>query len=284
MLFVPHGSNEFNAVASYGTTRPGTTAAFGTSLTPATTNAYGTAVQVGNDLTQDSYGMLVNANLVFTAGSFRQAAIEISVDYTGGTTYTPILSGIPISQADNYAAGGIWYYFPVFIPSGSAVAAAARASTNTALGVNIRYMTAPSDPSMVKKASFIESIGLTLGAGTVTGVSVTPGTTAEGAWTSIGTTTKRLWWWQIATQHSDTTMTALNYHVDLAVGDGTNFDIITSDYYVRTTGNESFQNLPLVTGVEKVVPAGSTIYARVQNAGNNENAGAFQIVALGCGG
>lgn len=288
MLFVPTAGQDFGSVLSYGTTRPGTTANFGTSITPGTGAAYGTPSQVGNDLTQDCYGIWMNVNNVFAAGNYRQLALELSVDYAGGTTWTPLISGIVASQANNYAGGGLTYFFPVFIPAGAAVAVAGRSSANTTFGVAIKYMSTPPNPSMVKRASFMESIGLTLGTGTVTGVSVTPGTTNEGAWTSLGQTTNRLWWWQVACSHSDTTMTATNYHVDLAVGDtstvGDPKDIIMSDAYIRTTASETFENQPFMFGVEKVVPAGKFIFARVQNAGANENAGSFQVVAMGCGG
>ncbi len=289
MLYVPQAGQDFSAVLSYGTTRPGTTANFGTSITPGTGAAYGTPSQVGNDLTQDCYGIFINVNNVFSAGVFRQLALELSVDYSGGTTWTPLLSNIVASQANNYAGGsGITYYFPVFIPAGSAVAVAGRSSAATTFGVAIKYMSTPTNPTMVKCASYLDTVGLTLGSGTVTGTSVTPGTTNEGAWTLLGQTLKRMWWWQVACQHSDTTMTALNYHVDLAVGDtnvvGDPKDIILSDLYVRTTVSETFENVPLMMGVEKVVPAGKYIFARVQNAGANENAGAFQVVAMGCGG
>lgn len=289
MLFVPRGSSEFNAVLSYGTTRPTTTTIFGTSVTPNnTTDAYGTPQQVGNDLTQDCFGLLINANLVFAAGAYRQAALQVLTDPAGGTTWTPLLSGIVVTQANNYSdGGGVWYYFPVHIAAGSAVAVAARASTNTALGVNIRYMTAPPDPSTVKKGSFIETIGATFGAGTVTMTGVTPGTTAEGNWQSLGITTRRLWFWQIACGHTDTTITGTGpYHVDIGVGDGTaaGTDIITSDLYVKSNTSEAFDMVPLIAGVEKVVPAGSEIWARAQNAGTNENAGNFQVAAMGIGG
>lgn len=289
MLFVPQSGNDFSAVASYGTTRPGSTAIFGTTITPGTGAAYGAYSQVGNDLTQDCYGLLININLAFTATIFRQVAIQIGVDYAGGTTFTTIAQDIMVSQANNYSNGGVWLYFPLYIPALSAVAVAARSSVATTFGVNIRYMTAPPNPTMVKRGSFIESLGITLGAGTVTGTSVTPGTTAEGAWTLIGTTTKRCWHWQFTSQHSDTTMTSLGpYHVDLAVGDtsvvGDPKDIILSDAFVRTTISETFDTIPLVTGVEKVVPAGKTIWARIQNAGANENAGTYQVVVYGTGG
>jgi hypothetical protein len=231
----------------------------------------------------------MNVNNVFAAGVYRQLALEVSVDYAGGTTWTPILSNIVASQANNYLNGGITYYFPVFIPAGSAVAVAGRSSAATTFGVAIRYMSAPTNPAMVKRASFLESIGVTLGTGTVVGTNVTVGTTTEGGWTPLGQTTKRLWWWQVACSHSDPTMTAYNYHVDLAVGDtnvvGDPKDIIMTDLYQRTTTSETFDNVPLMMGVEKVVPAGKFIFARAQvGTGGPENAGTFQVVAMGCGG
>lgn len=299
MLFVPNGSNDFAASASYGLTRPGV-ASNGVSLTAATlstTNAYSTTQfqQIGNALTTDCYGLYINVNNYFAGGVFRQLALRFVVDYTGvgGSSFgsgNVIIDGLVGSQATQYAlGGGLWYYFPIYIPSGSAVGVTGRGSTTTAPlpSISIQYMTAPSNPSLVKRASFVETIGLTLGTGTVAGISVTPSTAATepNSWTLIGTTTKRTWWWQVACQHSDTTMTALNYHVDLGVGTSTTtVDPIITDQYIQTTATEQFLNLGRGFGVEKVVPAGSSIYARVHNAGANENAGSFQVVAYGCGG
>lgn len=291
MLFVPNGANDFNSVVSYGTTRPSATIT-GTSVTPVTTNAYSNPTQIGTTLTQDCYGMYIQINSGFTATVFRQIAIRLIADYTGAGTLAAfnagqiLVDGLVGSQAVTPTlGGGVWYHFPVFIPAGTAVGVAARSSVTTVVGVAIRFMTAASNPSLVKRASFVQTIGLTLGAGTVTGVSVTPGQAAEGTWTSIGTTTNRTWWWQFACQHSDTSMTALNYHVDLGVGtSSTVVDTIILDHFVRTTADEGFQTIPTIIGVEKVVPAGSTIWARVQNSGTNESAGSFQIVAYGCGG
>jgi len=290
MLYVPQAGQDFNTVTSYTTgTRPTTTANFGTAITPGTGAAYGTVSQVGSDLTQDCYGILMNCNNVFAAGAYRQMAVQLNVDYAGGTTWTPILSDIVVSQANNYAGGGINYFFPVFIPAGAAVGIAARGSTATTFGVTLRFMSAPPNPSMVKRASFLESIGVTLGTGTVTGTNVTVGTTTDGGWSLLGQTTKRLWWWQLACGHTDTTMSAYNYFIDLAVGDtdqvGDPKDVIITDAFVNTTTSETFENRPTVVGVEKVVPAGKFIFARGQvGTGGPENAGTLQVVAMGCGG
>lgn len=290
MLYVPTAGQDFSAVTSYTAgTRPTTTANFGTAITPGTGAAYGTVSQVGSDLTTDCYGIFMNFNNVFSAGAYRQMAVQLNVDYAGGTTWTPVLSDIVVSQANNYAGGGVNYYFPVFIPAGAAVGIAARGSSATTFGAALRFLSSPTNPTMVKRASFLESIGVTLGTGTVTGTSVTVGTTGEGDWTVLGQTTKRLWWWQVACGHSDTTMSALNYHVDLAVGDtnvsGDPKDTIITDAFINTTTSETMENRPVIIGVEKVVPAGKYIFARGQvGTGGPENAGTFQVVAMGCGG
>jgi hypothetical protein len=294
MLYVPNGGGDFTLSGSFGTARP-VAAGFGTALVAANlntaTDAYSaTYAQIGGALVSDSYGMYINVNNYFAGAAFRQLALRFAVDYAGGTNFSTgqiIIDGLVGSQAITYGLGGLWYYFPIYIPAGATVGVTARGSTTTAPlpSINIRYATHVSNPSALKRGYFTETLGLTLGTGTVTGTSVTPGTTAEGAWTLIGTTTNRMWWWQIACQHSDTTMTALNYHVDLGVGTSTTVvDPIIRDQLIQTTGTEQFMTFGSPIGAEKVVPAGSNIYARVQNSGANENAGSFQIVAYGCGG
>lgn len=290
MLFVPRGSQDFAKVTSYAVgTRPGN-GAFGLQVTPVTTNAYGGFATAVTALTRPAYGIYVNANSANAAAANRLHAIQIAVDYAGGTAFATgriIVDGLVISEASSYGlGGGVWYYFPVFIPAGASIGVAGRGTVTTIFNVNIICMTDPPDPSMVKTASFVQTIGLTLGAGTVTGVTVTPSiaATETGGWTLIGTTTNRAWWWQFAVQQNgDTTMSGLVYHLDLAVGNGTTFDTIILDSYRQATGNETYNNIPDILGVEKVVPAGSSIYARIHNAGAND-AGTYQIIAYGCGG
>ena len=37
---------------------------------------------------------------------------------------------------------------------------------------------------------------------------VTPGNAADGTWTSLGTTSRDLWWWQVGYQIDNTVVTA----------------------------------------------------------------------------
>lgn len=290
MLYVPNGGNDFAVTASYSSSRPGVTN-LGTSVTPSIVDSYSAFSPVGGPLQRDSYGMYINVNNYFAGATFRQLALRFNVDYTGSTNFASgntVVEGLIGSQAITYGlGGGVWYYFPIYMPSGSRLGVAGRGSANTAPlpSIFVRFMTATPNPSIVKRASYAYPLGLTTGSGTVTGVSVTPGTTAKGAWTEIGTTNRRTWWWQVGSQHSDTTMTALNYHIDVGVGpDLNNVDTIISDQYVETSATEQFNNIPVMLGAEKVVPSGSKIWARIQNAGTNENAGSYQVVVYACGG
>lgn len=279
MLHVPVGANSYGlATPSWGTTRPA--AANGASVTPGTID-YGSYVQLGSDLTADAYGILININSNSGANASRNTLVRIGVDEAGGTSYTARIDSLIGGGAPTYATsgGGVWYYFPLFIPSGSAVAAAAYGSVATAIRVGAVFMQNPSNPSMIRKGSFVEAVGIS---GT-TGTAVTAGTTSEGAWTLLGTTTNRCWWWQVGLQVStaDTSWNATANHVDLAVGDGSTYDIIILDANVCLTTNEQVTNPPLTAGVEWDVPAGSSIYVRAQCSGT---ADPIQVAAYGLGG
>lgn len=279
MLHVPVGANSFGlALPSWGTTRPA--AANGTAVTPGS-GTKGSWVQLGSDLVDDCYGILININSNTASAASRNTVVDIGVDLSGGTSYTVLIADLLCGGAVTYTTGGggVWYYFPLLIPSGAAIAARAAGSVTTAIRVGAVFSQQPYNPSMIRKATFTETLGITGQAG----VSVTPGTTSEGSWTSIGTTTSRLWWWQMSMQvpTTDTSWNAAAIHADLAVGDGTNFDIIIKDLALVTSTAEGFSNPPLTAGVEWDVPAGSTIYVRAQSSGTLDT---YTAAVYGAGG
>lgn len=284
MLHVPAGANTFGLnTFSWGTTRPA--AANGVSVTPATTNAYGTYVQLFSALTYPSRGIAININNNSGANASRNSAIRIGIDEAGGTSYTEWIGGLLAGGASPYNIGGagLWYYFPIYIPAGSSIAVSARGTVATAFNVGAWLQQQPYKPEMSRRGAYVETLGVTLGAASATGVTVTPGTTAEGAWTLIGTTTRRCWWWQVMLQHAtgDTAWGANVLHMDLAVGDATTKDIIIQDYPVMANANEQASAAMNAAGCEYDVPAGSNIYARLQNSGTNDS---YQVAAYGLGG
>lgn len=265
MLHVPTGANTYCLTTpSWGTTRPNT--ANGTSVTPAV-GSYGTAVQLGSDLTQDAYGILININTNFASAASRNTTVTIGIDESGGTSPTDKITGLLCGGSAAYTrnGGGNWYYFPLFIPGGSSIYAKAQGTVTTAIRVGCVTFSMPSNPSAIRKGSFVETIGITAPNGTA----VTPGTTSEGAWTSIGTTTLRTWWAQFGFQvnAADTGWNLAAIHVDVAVGTAGTKDIIIVDANFCTDSGEYVGNPPLTAGVEWDIPAGSTIYMRAQSSG-----------------
>ena len=265
MLHVPTGANTFCLTTpSWGTTRPNS--ANGTSVTPGT-GGYGSNVQLGSDLTQDAYGILINMNSNFVSAGSRNTVVTIGVDESGGTSPTDRITGLMCGGSAVYTrnGGGNWYYFPLFIPAGSAIFAKAYGSVATAIRVGCVTFGQPANAAMIRKGSYVETLGI----GTYSGVAITPGTTSDGAWALVGTTTLRTWWVQFGFQvnTADVGWNLAAIHVDVAVGDAGTKDIIIQDANFCTDSGEYVGNPPLTAGVEWDIPPGSNIYMRAQSSG-----------------
>lgn len=281
MLHVPTGANSFgDTPASWGTSRPA--AANGTAVTPGA-GAYGSYVQLFAATGADSYGILININSNNGSAASRGTVIDIGVDEAGGTSYTARVTGLLCGGAAAYNLGGsgVWYYFPLFIPAGSTIAVHGNSTVATAFRVGAVLMQKPANPAMIRKGSFVETLGISGNIGTA----ITPGTTAEGSWTLVGTTATRCWWWQVGLQvaTTDTAWGAGVIHVDVGVGDGTvgGTDVIIRDAPITTSTAEALTNIPITEGVEWDVPSGSNIYVRAQNSGTND---AYTCAVYGLGG
>jgi hypothetical protein len=279
MLHVPVGANSFGqALPSWGSTRP--IAANGTAVSPAI-GSYGSWAQLFAATTQDTYGILININSNSASAASRGTVIDIGWDEAGGTSYIARVTGLLCGSAAAYniSGSGVWYYFPIFIPAGSRIAARGNSTVTATFRVGAVLMQMPSNPAMIRKGSFVETLGISGNIGTV----VVPGTTSEGSWTLIGTTTKRLWWWQVGMQVAvaDTSWNGNVIHVDVAVGDGTEFDVIISDTLITTSAAEALTNIPITAGVEWDVPSGSNIYIRAQCSGTLDT---YTAAVYGLGG
>jgi len=279
MLHVPVGANTFClSTPSWGTTRPA--AANGTAVTPGT-GVYGSWASVITAVAQDVYGLLININSNAGSAASRNTLTKIGVDMAGGTSYVDLIPDLLSGGAAPYNVngGGLWYYFPLFLPAGSRIAAAGFGTVTTVYRVGIVPMMLPANPALIRKGSFVEAVGVSGTTGTV----FVPGTASEGAWTLLGTTTLRTWWWQVGVQVSsaDTSWLANAIHIDVAVGDATNKDIIIQDTNITTSTAEQSVNPPLTAGVEWDTPAGSNIYVRGQASGNLDS---YAAVAYGMGG
>lgn len=277
MLYVPAGANTFGlALPSIGTTRPNNS--IGTSVSPDTVG-FGSWAQLGSDLTDDAHGLLVNIGLNVFDGTARETLVDIGVDPAGGTAYETLIPNLLAGGHGNYNESPGRYYFPVFVPAGASIAARAYGTVTNSIRVYVTAMQRAAAPEMLRRASFVESIGIS-GTG---GTAVTAGGVSEGSWTLLGTTAKRCWWWQMGLQIAagDVSWGAASIHGDLAVGDGTNFDVIIQDQLFMTGTGESLVSPLLTPGCEYDVPAGASIYARLQTS---TTADSFTIAAYGGGG
>lgn len=264
MLFVPNYAGALCAnTSSWGTARLSNT--MGTSVTPGT-GGYGSYAAVGSALTSAAYGVRVIVHSNYTNGAIRETLLNVGYDPAGGTSYSVLIPDLQCGSAGvivGAAAGPIEYVFPLYIPSGATLAVAAYGDVATAFYAGVQVFQAPISPESIKCGTFVKSIGVS-GTG---GAAVTAGTSSEGAWTSIGTTTAPMWYWQVGWGGDAAgAMNPNGVAIDVAVGDGSNYEIIIQENYRQGDTTERFAMMgsQALLGYYHPVPSGSTIYARAQ--------------------
>lgn len=274
MLWTPR--TEFaQIVASNGAGAPSD--GNGTTITAAgSTHTDGSYTAVGSALPSDAYAIEITIWGSAVSGSSRAALMTMGVDTAGGSSYVDLIPFLQAGQATTSNPGGARYLFPLFIPSGSTLAAKVRNSvaSGTAL-VEIRTLHKPKNPHLWRCGSGVEAIGI-VGASS-RGTNLTAAAhPSEGAWTSLGTSTRTCWWWQIGTGWASSSMTANDFSFDLSYGDGTNQRTIIEDAHVAAGTAESLSRGPRM-GPECAceVLGGSTLYARVQSDGSTATVNAM---------
>ncbi len=265
MLFVPNGPNTFRAMQENVTTRP--VAAMGTLVTPAV-GSKGSWAEVFASLDYNTYGVSICINSNNTSTASRNTVLDVGIG--AAASEVVLIPDLIAGNASGYtqSGAGIWYYFPMFIPAGTRVAVRAQGTVTTAFNVFMQMQQRPTNPSTVKTASFVEAIG----SSGATGTTAVVGGVLVGAWTLMGTTAKACWFWQVGAQitSADTAHTEATCHIDLAVGNGTDFDIIFSSQVYRVNVLEQLSMVNTVVGREFYVAAGSSIYLRAQSSDTPE--------------
>jgi hypothetical protein len=271
MLWTPKGLSGYGwSFSSTGATR--VAAAWGTSVTPAQ-NSMGTYAQVlsAANVSKDVFGIQIQFNSNAVSAAARDTLVDIGIDAAGGSSYTvliPTLSASSAAPAIGATGAGLSYFFPVYIPAGSTVAA--RASVNNAtvgtLRCGIRIFGAPRDRRNVIVGSKVLAYGITTATSTMT--AVTPGTTSEGTWTSLGTVASgdEPFFWQVGTGVNQGTITATAYTGDLGIGDGSNKAVVIEDRVWQGTTTEQWYDNGISNGLYQAA-AGDTVYGRLQCSG-----------------
>jgi hypothetical protein len=276
MLWVPGGASNFSwRVDSIGTTRPA--AALGATVTPAQ-NSKGSYAQVFSALARDVFFLLININSNNVAAAARDTIIDIGVDPAGGTSYSVLIPDLLGSCASSLGAlsatagTGIWYGFPIWIKAGSTVGARASVNNATVGTCRVRGFAfgSPKRRDRVKVGTKVTAYGIT--AASSRGTLVTPGTTSEGAWTSLGSITQPAWWWQLGVGVNDSTMGAVSYFADLGIGDASNKFAVIENEAVLSSGSEALSKEGSMWGCEFDVPgSGQTVYGRLQCSGTADS-------------
>lgn len=260
----------------------------GTSVVPGASDAEGSWTQVASsaNIAQDCYWLEIIVTDGNTSAQIKSHLLDIGVDPAGGTSYSAVISNMVCGGASaiNAAGGGSRFFFPFFIKAGSSVAARVQGSNATAgtVRVTTKFWGQPSRPESVPVGQFSETIGTITGS---QGVTFTPGNAADGAWTSLGTTANALWWWNLGVQCADSTITAHQLYIDLAVGDASNKRVINRTQ-IGTTSTESVGQ-PIAGNLSWVncycpVPAGGELFVRGRSsAAPNAD---YNAVAIGIGG
>lgn len=270
--------NRFSVVYTNGDPPSST----GQILTAGSANVKGSWVQIASsaNIAYDAYSLSLMPSNGFVSAGIRDILVDIGIDLAGGTSYTVALADLICGNAQYGQRAGKPFTFPLFIPSGASVGARMQCSTaSETMSILARFLGQPTRPELVRAGRYSETIG------TITnsrGVSLTPGSSdAEGAWTSLGTTSRSLWWWQIGTQISNSAKSALTYSYDLGWGDGTNITQIITNYQTRALADESEQSFYLSAQGDGDVPAGATIYIRASCSGSPD--ATVNAVAIGIG-
>jgi hypothetical protein len=209
--------------------------------------------------------------------------VNIGVDNAGGASYRVVIPYLLGGHATTYTLGGngIYYTFPLYIPAGSSIAMQAQSPTaSSVVYVNATVLGQPRRPDGVRVGTKVFQFGAQTA--TSLGTTITPGTTAEGAWTQLGTaTTQRLWWWQVGYYPNDNTMSVQTLHVDVSAGNATTKKILLQDIAFTTTVAEQISNQSPTIGAVSAVASGDLIYGRAQSSATaDSNTG---LIAYGLG-
>lgn len=248
-------------------------AGFGTAITPGTAPTFSAWTQIftGANVAYDVYGILICINNFSTSATTRNVLVDIGVDSTGGTGYVTkipyLLGGHATPYLSAACGGGIWYYFPLYIKAGSSIAVRSMGNVVTAGNIFVTIYGQPKRPDAVRAGTKVFAFGQTTA--TATGTTVTLGTTAEGAWTQVGSaTTMPLWWWQVGYTCIDTTMASTTgeiIHMDVAGGtNSTSPKTLLLDIPIFITTAEQFMTVPLNSYSSGYLASGQNVYVRGQ--------------------
>ena len=239
----------------------------GISVVPGASDAEGAWTASGlGVLSADVYWIKLHVHSGLTSTAIKRHVLDIGVDPAGGTSYAAIISDILCGSSAGLASGGApghQFLFPLWVAAGSTIGVRIQGSNATAgtvyVGLQVRGQL--DQPWLNPYGRWSETLGVTGS----NGISFTPGNGADGAYASLGTTTRECWWWQLGYQISSGSITAEATYVELAWGDASNKNTILLLMHRGNTsegiGSPINENLLSCCALVRV-PVGSNLYVR----------------------
>lgn len=282
-LWTPSSGFESFIVDNWGT-NPSIN--LGTSVIPGASNAEGAWTQLLTALAQDVDGFMVKVSQGGTSTAAKPHLLDLGIDPAGGTAYTAKISNIVCgSSGSGGGSPAHSFFFPLRLPSGATVAARVQGSNATAgtVRIAIRCRGQAKRPWLLPVGQYTETLGTITGS---SGVTFTPGNAADGAWVSLGTTTRHLWWWQLAYQVNNATITAENTYVELGYGTTGNQRVIQRRIHTGTTAELSGDqgHAPQLTWLESYCPLPPSTELWVRGRCQDAPDTGYSAVAIGVGG
>jgi hypothetical protein len=271
-----NGVNHFNWSVSTDTALLGDGAVTLTADGVAHTKGSNTAVLPGVDY--DCYGIYLYFTNGNTDSTARRSMVDILIDPAAGvgnagSSWSVLINNLLMS-APGVAVGinGYQFYFPLFIPAGTAIGARTQDLVGGAtVSISTTLYGQPTRPDLLNVGTIVQTLGATTA--TTSGVAVTPGVSGSmGSYTaSLGTLTNASWWWQLGTGLNDAALGDIRLVWDIAV-DATSKYLCASRIISYST-SASERNSKYAFGRElpiRMTPAGTDVYVR---AGTGSGAG-----------
>jgi hypothetical protein len=260
--------NHFNwQVNNYSDTYPGNAAA--TTLTAdAVAHTKGTDTALLAGIAYDCYGIAITVTLGFTDATIRRQMIDLRIDPAAGvgnagSSWSAFIDNLYTNSPTNTAnMPGHQFYFPVFLPAGTAIGARVQDVVGGATcRFSIQVVGQPTRPDLLKVGHKVQTLGATTAS--TSGVAITPGTGAVGSYTaSLGTLTSSAWWWQFGIGSNDTTITGNTMWFDVAHDATSKYICLEKAYYGGATGDHTGKVAFGITPPVRNAPAGTDVYVR----------------------
>lgn len=215
-------------------------------------------VELFSSTAHDTHWVTLGVLATATGATRTDALLNIYVGANGSEV--PLISGFPAGWSGTFDTND-WRYLrmPLFIPAGTRITAKAQAlQTSKTVRVYMKLEGYSRPPSWYGRG--VEIIGVNTGSST--GTSVTPGTTGEGSFANIGTTTYE-WGFISPLIHgtlADTTSSNNNMTVDVGVGGSLYLGL--EHFLMGNVSNET--GIQYGPGAFCRVPAGTALQLRAQ--------------------